>query len=177
MASNPDPATMAPRLPRTAKESILFYFGLQHEHVANSRKAAKNNPFQLQPDTLKRLTTETGNTSFNWVLNQEASARVMMKHNLCHLAGSHDLHLDLPNECSYRDRVPVLHFPDGDVANEELIKKLGIALREIEETKQSIRDYMRIHEEDDYYLWSVWDMEMYKMQNAYTTLKKKVLSD
>lgn len=159
------------------KEALLDYFSSQHEHVANSRKAVKNNPFELQPDTLKRITTEVGNTSFSWVLIQEGCKRNAMKHAIAGLTGHFQfIDYDFPNEHAAVSNNTVLSFGHGN-PDTILIGKMGTALREIEETKDSIRAFMTLNEDSDYYLWSVWDMEMHKLQNAYTTLKKKVFSN
>lgn len=183
MATTDNSATMAFRLSDGVKDNILNYFKKEHECVVQTRKYGKNHTCQVLPDTLKRVPVANGNDGFKWALDGEESARFEMKHYLCGLANSDRLSLDLPHELcpnhgtmdvtGQPKQTDVLEFAAGS-RDQEVIVKLGIALREIDEIKESIRTFIQHHKDNDYYLWSVWDMELYKLQNAYTHFQKSV---
>jgi hypothetical protein len=158
------------------KMSIATYFGSQHEKVVNTRKSAKNN-YQLSVDGIQRIDAVTANGQMQGALDAEDYRRSNLKAQISLLIKL-DYLLFLPNEEeSYIGHGKNTIQAMVDSPPGVILQRMGTALREIEETKEYMKAFLTSHIHKETFLHSVWDMEMYKLQNAYTNLKKKVLQD
>jgi hypothetical protein len=157
------------------KISIATYFGSQHECVANTRKFVKN-LYQISVDGVTHIEALTANGQMRSALEEEEHRRYKLKNQIALMIKCDDVD-NLPNEeqGSIGDEKNIqaqLESPHGDI-----LKRMGTALREIDETKVYMTAFLSSHITKETFLHSAWDMEMYKLQNAYTILKKRVLQD
>ena len=158
------------------KISIATYFGSQHECVANTRKSVKNHN-QTSVDGIPYIEASTASLQICGAFEAEETRHSTMKSQIGKVM-EFDYVLCLPNEepgypgHGENSIQAQLESPHGDI-----LQLLGTALREIDETKVYMTAFLSSHITKETFLHSAWDMEMYKLQNAYTNLKKKVLQD
>jgi hypothetical protein len=170
------------------KKILAAYFDSQHKHVSNTRKNVKDDPCQhrlsghLFIDDHQRITRHLGEVKMVSVLDKENEARKKLKDDLAAPLGFPHVRY-FPGEISTTYPIPTAHpFPINAASMEHsrhaaILKKMGFALKEIEETKEYMHAFITVHKSKNIYLHSAWDMEMYKLQSAYVNLKKKVLSE
>ncbi len=84
----------------------------------------------------------------------------------------------LPDEQSHDNQGSVCFGPSFVAASPDAIfPKFGRALREIDCTLNHMQQFMDANAQATHILISAWDMEIYKLQNLCTNLKKEVLKD
>ncbi len=170
------------------KKILAAYFDSQHGHVSNTRKNVKDDPCQLRnkyhlfTDDHMRITRQLGEVKMVCVLDKENEARKKLKDDLAAPLGFPQVRY-FPGELSTAYPFPTEYpFPINAASMEHsrhaaILKKMGFALKEIEETKEYMRAFLAVHNSKRIYLHSAWDMEMHKLQSAYVNLKKKALSE
>ena len=158
------------------KMSIATYFGSQHECVANTRKYVKNHN-QTSVDDIPYIEASTATGQMRVAFEAEETRRSFMKSQIGKVM-EFDYVLCVPNEePGYIGHGENSIQAQSESPHGDILQLLGTALREIDETKVHMKAFLASHISKETFLHSVWDMEMYKLQNAYTNLKKKVLED
>ena len=113
------------------------------------------------------------------VLGKEDDARYELKDNLADQLNFRTVDY-LPGEVTLAEN-PFLSNCNiaawEDSHHFAILKKMGFALKEIQETKEYMHAFLAVHDSKEYYLHSAWDMELYKLQNAYINLKKMVFKE
>jgi hypothetical protein len=155
-------------------KAIAHYFDTQLELLKNTRIGMSLNTEQYQLDDHKRISSKSANVEMIKSMVAEEDARKELKLRLAVLLHHTTVHY-LPGEIHWtRDPYYKHRQALEESHHAPILKKMGFALKEISETKEYMRAFLTAHEAEETYLHSAWDMEMYKLQNAYVNLKKKV---
>jgi hypothetical protein len=153
---------------------LAHYFDTQLELLKNTRIGMSLNTEQYQLDDHKRISSKSANVEMIKSMVAEEDARKKLKLYVAVLLHLSIVHY-LPGEVHWTQDPYYKHRQALEESHHvPILKKMGFALKEIDETKEYMRGFLTAHEAKEHYLHSAWDMEMYKLQNAYVNLKKKV---
>ena len=166
--------TMADPTPTQAeqiKKLIENYFQELHASASNTRHCARSSKVVML-DGLAKIALADADELMSKVTNQEEGYRCAFRHELGKILGTKVYYL--PDEKSHGD----LGSYSGSFAGiSEMFPKFGRALREIDCTRTHMQQFMDSIAQETHVLISVWDMEIYKLQNLCTNLKKEVVKD
>lgn len=169
--ADPTPITQAEQI----KKLIENYFQKLHGTTSGLRNCARTDLVVVH-DGLAKIALADAAECMSTVRNQEEGQRYDFKYNLGKILENRVYHL--PDEQSHDHQGSVCSGPSFVAASPDAIfPKFGRALREIDYTKSHMQQFMDANAQATHVLLSAWDMEMYKLQNLCTNLKKEVLKD
>ena len=153
------------------KKLIENYFQELHASASNTRHCARSSKVVML-DGLAKIALADADELMSAVRNQEEGHRHAFKNDLGKILGTKVYYM--PCEESHGDEGSYSSgFSVG--ITEAMFPKFGRALREIDCTLTHMQQFICCNAEETHVLISAWDMEMYKLQNLCTNLKKELL--
>jgi hypothetical protein len=155
------------------KERIENYFRMLHETTSGVRLTARTNNVVVH-DGLAKIALADAAICLNTIKDREDGHRHDFKYNL-----GRDLEnrvYYLPDEQSHDHQGSVCKGSFAAASPLAIYPKFGRALREIDCTKNHMQQFVDANAQETHILISAFDMEMYKLQNLCTNLKKEVLN-
>jgi hypothetical protein len=169
-------ADPSPTQAEQIKKLIEIYFQKLHGTTSGLRNCARTDRVVVH-DGLAKIALADAAELMSMVKNKEDGDRYAFKYELGTILDNNRVYY-LPDEQSHDNQGSVCFGPSFVAASPDAIfPKFGRALREIDCTLNHMQQFMDANAQATHILISAWDMEIYKLQNLCTNLKKEVLKD
>jgi len=157
------------------KNLIDNYFQKLHGTTSGLRHCARTD-LVVEHHGLAKIALADAAELMSAVKKKEGDDRYAFKYDLGKILDNRVYYL--PDEKSHDNQGSVCSGPSFVAASpDEIFLRFGRALREIDNTLSHMQQFMDANAQETHVLISAFDMELYKLQNLCTNLKKEVLND